>query len=103
MASLIVCPAPLGPRWNQRLPNTPRIGSTDFNVPASPPTIKISSPFFAPQSPPVTGASRKRTLRSVQAAAILRASAGETVLESMEGLPGLSPAHAPELVPSAPH
>src|SRR6266403_1818012 len=48
-----------------------------------PPTMKSNSPFLAPQSPPVTGASRKRAPRSAQAAAILRARAGEMVLESM--------------------
>src|SRR5258707_2548022 len=78
------------------------MGSTAFSVSASPPTMKISSPFFAPQSPPVTGASRKRTLRSAQAVAIFLARAGETVLESMYVLPGFSPASAPESLPVVP-
>ena len=43
--------------------------------------MKINSPFCAPQFPPVTGASRKCTRRSAQAAAIFFASSGETVLE----------------------
>src|SRR5260221_6079499 len=64
--------------------------------------MKISSPFFAPQAPPVTGASRKRTLRSAQAEAIFLARAGETVLESMYVLPGFSPASAPESLPVVP-
>src|SRR6266404_5396916 len=57
--------------------------------------MKSSSPFLAPQSPPVTGASRKRTPRSAHAAAIFRASAGEMVLESMYVLPRLSACIAP--------
>src|SRR6266852_1326205 len=32
------------------------MGSASFSVAASPPIMKTSSPFFAPQSPPVTGA-----------------------------------------------
>src|SRR5216683_6259455 len=44
------------------------MGSASFRVSASPPTMKISSPFLAPQSPPVTGASRKRTPRQIAAA-----------------------------------
>src|ERR1700730_18214711 len=64
--------------------------------------MKISSPFLAPQSPPVTGASRKCTLRSAQAAAIFRANAGDTVLESMYVLPAFSPDSAPEFLPSVP-
>src|SRR5713226_3479572 len=58
--------------------------------------MKTNSPFFAPQSPPVTGASRKRTLRSAQAEAIFLASAGDTVLESMYVLPGFRLVNAPE-------
>src|SRR6266481_5045225 len=64
--------------------------------------MKTNSPFFAPQSPPVTGASRKRTFRSAQAEAIFLASAGETVLESMYVLPGFIPDSAPESSPFVP-
>src|SRR3984893_9429115 len=78
------------------------MGSTAFSVSASPPTMNMSSPFFAPQSPPVTGASRKRTLRSAQAEAIFLASEGDTVLESMYVQPGFSPARAPESLSSVP-
>src|SRR4029077_8951517 len=78
------------------------MGSKAFTVSASPPTMKTNSPFFAPQSPPVTGASRKRTLRSAQAEAIFLASAGETVLESMYVLPGFRPASTPESLPFVP-
>src|SRR4029077_4207388 len=78
------------------------MGSTAFNVSASPPTMKTNSPFFAPQSPPVTGASRKGTLRSAQAEAIFLASAGDTVLESMYVLPGFIPASAPASLPLVP-
>src|SRR5947199_6056205 len=74
---------------------TPRMGSTSLSAPASPPIMKSSSPFFAPQSPPVTGASRKCTPRSAQAAAILRASAGQTVLEAAYVLPRFSACKAP--------
>src|SRR5258708_22533324 len=78
------------------------MGSTAFSVSASPPTMKTTSPFLAPQSPPVTGASRKRTLHSAQAEAIFLASAGDTVLESMYVLPGFRPASAPESLPFVP-
>src|ERR1700687_1513726 len=79
------------------------MGSAAFSVSASPPTMKINSPFFAPQSPPVTGASRKRTPRSAQAAAIFRASTGDTVLESIYVLPDFNPASAPASLPLSPH
>jgi hypothetical protein len=49
--------------------------------------MKTSSPFCAPQVPPVTGASRKSTPRSAQAAATFRARSGETVLESISVAP----------------
>src|SRR5258708_39651957 len=59
-------------------------------------------PSPAPQSPPVTGASRKRTLRSLQAAEIRRAITGEIVLESTYTLPERRPPSAPSSFPSCP-
>ena len=57
--------------------------------------MKTSSPFSAPQVPPVTGASRKSMPRSAHRAASRRASSGETVLESMNRLPRFSASSAP--------
>src|SRR6185312_10474412 len=97
IASLIVWPAPLGPSRKNFLPMASSAGFTRSYTALSPPIMNTSSPFSAPQVPPVTGASRKSTPRSLQAPASFRASSGDTVLESTSTLPFRRAANAPSL------
>src|SRR5215469_17422569 len=81
----------------------PRIGSASLSVAASPPIMKTRFPSRAPQSPPVTGASRKRTFCFWQADEIFLTNEGEIVLETMYKLPDFKAASAPSFGSSEAH
>ncbi len=57
-ATLAVWPSPFGPTWVMVLPIASKIGFAFANASGLPPTMIVSAAFFAPTSPPETGASR---------------------------------------------
>ena len=59
-AALTVWPAPFGPTWTTVLPTASRTGRAASKSSAVPPTMIDSAAFFAPASPPETGASSRR-------------------------------------------
>ncbi|MNC85222.1 hypothetical protein D3C83_08120 [compost metagenome] len=57
-ATLHVCPSPLPPTSVMFFPMRSNTGLTLLKVASLPPTMMVSAAFFAPTSPPDTGASR---------------------------------------------
>ena len=58
LATFAVCPSPLPPTSVMFFPNFSNSGLIFSNVASGPPTMIDSVAFFAPTSPPETGASR---------------------------------------------
>ena len=57
-ATLAVWPSPFGPTWVMVLPIVSKSGFALSKASGLPPTMMVSAAFFAPTSPPETGASR---------------------------------------------
>ena len=98
LISLNAAPVPTGPKCTTFLPITPSTGRTAANVPTSPPTRKLSSPFAACGFVPLTGASRNRTPFFPQSAANSFTHGTVSVLHSIATAPPAippTPASAP--------
>ena len=63
--AIFVCwPVPAGPVWWMALPMRSNSGTARSNASRSPPAMMDSVAFFAPTSPPETGASRAERARA---------------------------------------
>src|SRR2546429_161408 len=95
LIAFTVLPAPTGPTLKMFGPIARSTGRARSSTWASPPTITASVAAFAPDTPPLTGASRKCTPRWVARGSILRGVEGSTLLRSMRIIPGLVEARRP--------
>ena len=84
---LAVWPAPAVPAWKTLAPMMSKNGRARSKASASPPTMKVRVPFWAPAVPPDTGASSMATPFSAAAAATRWAVPGSMVLQSMTKAP----------------
>src|SRR6516165_7069955 len=82
MTNFIADPDPLGPTWTTLVPRHNKSGRIFSTSDLSPPTQKTSLPSAATGAEPVTGASRKRTLRRAASVASILENDGFTVLQS---------------------
>ena len=82
LASLATLPAPTSPTRVTEAAMDLSTGATASKSAALPPAMTVSVPSMALGSPPLTGASRKRTPFSANAAAISRLARGAIELMS---------------------
>src|SRR6478735_11085868 len=94
-AALTVCPAPDGPTCTIVFPTGAKISAAASKSAASPPTMMDSAAFFAPASPPETGASRMRNPRSFASFASSAVTSGRIEEKSMIRVPGLALSNTP--------
>ena len=95
LASLAAWPLPAPSKQQMfaaKVERISRTGAMSFSVA---PTIAVSVPAIAPDSPPVTGQSNAIRPVTWAASAISRASSGELVVRSIRTAPGLVHASRP--------
>src|SRR5712692_4234875 len=95
LQSLATSPAPTGPTWMMLAPIAASAGRASSRSAASPPTMIASVAFSAPPTPPETGASMKRTPRSLRRAATRWDTAGSIVDMSTQSRPLATPSSTP--------
>ena len=95
LAALTVWPAPLGPTRTTVFPTASKTGLAASKSARSPPTMMDSAAFFAPASPPETGASRMRRPRSRACFASSDVTSGRMLEKSMTRVPGLAVSKTP--------
>ena len=95
LASLAAWPLPAPSKQQMlaaKVARMSRTGAMSFSVA---PTIAVSEPAIAPDSPPVTGQSNAMRPETWAASAMSRASSGELVVRSIKTAPGLVHASRP--------
>src|SRR3954453_20915634 len=90
LAALTVWPPPLGPTRTTVLPTASKTGRAASKSARSPPTMMDRAAFFAPASPPETGASRMRSPRFRACLASSPVTSGRMLEKSMTSVPGLA-------------
>ena len=95
LQSLTTSPLPTGPTRITLAPMAERAGRASSKSPGEPPTMMASVPSAARGTPPDTGASMKRTPRSVAPAAIRRDTLGSMVDMSTQSVPFRAAASTP--------
>src|SRR5688572_14208158 len=91
LVALVAWPLPQGPKCSIVLPMAASTGRAASKDARSPPHMMASVPFFAPSTPPLTGASTNLALRLASVLSAHFAVSALTVEQSITREPGASP------------